>query len=229
MQVAVTGQGIGPTQLGTICVAGNYVVNDVAGPRDEGTMVRVRVVLQGSGAFPDPIYPPTGYVDTPVVGMAWCATKVPVPACTDTGTNLTVYAWSFPTGQTPANPPDDTQDFVGLTSAPSGTLTCCDGCGSGATVHGAELGRMADGVALRITVPDGPAAGHHAAGPVAQLAWRATVGGVVCDISACPTSGLAVQADGRPVAVAGVEFEPLSALLPGAAFGAAGDVVVTQA
>jgi hypothetical protein len=235
IRVAVTGQS--PGGQGTICVQGSTVETQPhpqgRAAAANGPILRIRVVdlVTSASPLPSPVYQP-GDVDIPVTGQRWCATAVPVPTCTSIGTPLTAVVWTLAGSSLPTQP-DDMQSFLGVSGGMSGMTDCCFGCGSGGheSVRGyaAAADRLPADAAVRLTVPDGPAAGHHAAGPVARLLWRGRVGAAVCEVQVCPARGLLVRVDGRPVEAAGVAFEPLSALLPGGPFGAAGDVVVSQA
>lgn len=231
MQVAVTGPD--PSIQGAVCAQGTFVDTAPQGRSAGGLVLRIRVVnqLPSGSPPPSPMYQP-GDVDIPVTGQKWCAPYVPVPACSSGGTGLTAVVWTLGGSSLPTQP-DDMQDFVGMPGGASGSTDCCAGCGSGGhesvRAYAETTDRLPADAAVRLTVPDGPAAGHHAAGPVARLLWRGRVGAAVCEVQVCPARGLLVRVDGRPVEAAGVAFEPLSALLPGAPFGAAGDVVVSQA
>jgi hypothetical protein len=220
-QVAVMGSG----SAGVICVHGTYVEDKFGGS------VRVRVQPQGT-----PADPTSDYVDTVVSGQAWCARSVPVPSGSSGSSGasaLTVFVWTLlPASGGTTTRLDDQQNFGGVPGPASGLDDCCAGCGSGtpeAGPYAQAAANLAADAAVRVTVPDGPGAGHHTAGPVARLTWQAVVGKAVWEVKLCPADGLLVRVDGRPVEAAAVRFDPLSAVLPGAAFGAAGPVLVTQA
>ncbi|MFO0799302.1 MAG: hypothetical protein U0804_17685 [Gemmataceae bacterium] len=218
-QVAVIGQTTGTP--GKICVHGTYI--------DEKDSEQVRVRVQPRGQAADPS---TG-TDTDVIGQRWCARNVPVPTCAAGGTELTVFVWTIQiaSGGTTYRL-DDQQNFIGVPGPASGLDDCCAGCGSGSMMapqFAQAAATLSAGKGVRVTVPDGPDAGHHSAGPTAQLTWQARVGKAVCEVKLCPTDGLLVRVDGKPVEATDVQYEPVSALLPGAAFGSRGPVLVSQA
>lgn len=217
-QVAVIGQT--STTPGVICVHGTYI--------DDKGSERVRVRVQLRGEAPNS----SSGVDTDVIGQRWCTRSVPVPTCAAGGTDLTVHVWTIllASGGTTYQL-DESVEFVGVPGPASGLDDCCAGCGSGTMMlqFAQAAASLSSGAVVRVTVPDGPDAGHHTAGPTAQLTWQARVGKAVCEVKLCPTDGLLVKVDGLRVTTTDVRYEPVSAVVPGEAFGAAGPVLVTQA
>ncbi|QDU22330.1 hypothetical protein [Urbifossiella limnaea] len=218
---AVRPQASGPALM---CVSGEY------GDKD-GDKVRVLILPAPASGVPSPDPSDSNCRDGEVVGQVWCVPNVPVPTCTPAGTALVVYGWVFDTA--PVNPYDQSAEFTGQLRATGGN-DCCAGCGSGsgammAPQFAQAAATLSAGKGVRVTVPDGPDAGHHSAAPTAQLTWQARVGTAVCEVKLCPTDGLLVRVDGKPVEATDVQYEPVSALLPGTVFGATGPVLVSQA
>lgn len=188
----------------------------------------IKVKIYDGGVAPPP-NPPAGdptVADATVTGQSWAAGDVPVPAFAagEATRGLTAAAWEVSGGTTVSTA---SVGFIGATTGYDDN--CCSGSGSGSASLAARLAGEVGAAELQVTVPDGKHAGVHTARAVASMAWEARLNGATLRL-AVGSCGLLRLSNGGAGSVAGtVEFAPFSAVFPGAAVGAAGDVVVIVA
>ncbi len=188
-----------------------------------GPVVWVRVVKAGSGNQPNP--PQSGDRSAIPSGQSWSAPGVPVPTGTASGAGLTCYAWLLP-GDGTIDPPQ----VVNFCCNGSGAVDCCVSCGSGSGTGTISLPReLLSHQSLQISIPDGPHCGHYKAVVISHLTWSLAIRETPYRIAADAANKLVLHAPASSTVSTSVERDPFSATFPGAAFGAAGDVVVTIA
>jgi hypothetical protein len=170
-----------------------------------------------------------------VSGTSWCAPAVPIPdvgsgGTTPQGVRLTVITWHVAraTGSVESV---SVHHFYGAAVGSTGAADCCAGCGSGSGSGDRPITEeLADGVPLRVTVPDGPNAGHYVAKPVGRLRWEVAIGPKKYEVGfADDGSGLFLRDPAASAAATWMDANPFAATLPGAVVGAKRDVVVTKA
>ncbi|MFO0925540.1 MAG: hypothetical protein U0736_00665 [Gemmataceae bacterium] len=211
------------------CVSGDLVALFRAPVVAEVAAASVIKVKIYDGQITPPTDPPAGdptVCDATITGQSWAVGDVPVPAFTagQTTRNLTAAAWEV-SGGTTVN--TVSVAFIGATVGYDDN--CCSGSGSGSASLAVRLTGEVGAAELQVTVPDGKHAGVHTARAVAQMAWEARLNGATLRVAVGSCGTLRLSNGGAGSVAGTVEFAPFSAVFPGAAVGAAGDVVVIVA